>query len=115
MEIVNKVCLNRGLQMVFQFACKRIKRIFLFYTQRKPVPKRYSLLSFAGFRSRDIEIRYCISQANTYITVRILGEQIRKITRCKARYCFIRHRSCFSFDHITESEPFKVLKDSDVS
>ena len=48
-------------------------------------------------------------QANTEISVKIFCEQIRKIARRKANYCFIRHSSCFAFNPITDSKLFQVL------
>ena len=29
--------------------------------------------------------------------------------RCKTSYCCVRHRSCFTFNHVGDSKPIKVL------
>ena len=98
----------------FYFQFERIKQMHLFYIQWKLIPsysasKRYRFFSFACFHPRYKEISGCICQASTNIPVRAFCEQIRKIARCVASYCIIRHCSCFNFDHITGSDPFMVL------
>ena len=97
-----------------KFALERIKWICLFYIQWKRIPssratKRCHFLAFACFHPRDIKIEDCISQVNAYIVIRISCEYIRKRARCKASYSFICHCSCFSVNHINDSETFKVL------
>ena len=102
------------LQVVLQFAFKRIKRICFFYNRRKLVPTfsatiRYRFLSFASGHSGDVKIVCCILQVNINTSVSIYCEQIRKVARCKTSNCFMRHRNCFTFNHFGDCKLFKVL------
>ena len=71
--------------------------------------KDITFCPFASCHSGDVKIVCCISQININISVSIFCEQIRKIARCKTSYCFISHRSCFTFNNVGDSKPFKVL------
>ena len=87
---------------------------FASFIRRKLIPSfgatiKYRFLFFASCHSGDVKIVCCISQIDINISVSIFCEQIRKVARCKTSYCFIRHRSCFTFIHVGDSKPFKVL------